>query len=213
MTAVPHPVRIFRLMYLNNLSVCLQRGALHAPNHAPQDGLQYRTIHNVDIQNERRQRPITCGTRGTIHDYVAFYFGMRSPMLYQLHTGQVQGYSDGQEPIIYLVSTVEAVNQAGLSYVFSDGHGIAAYTLWYDNINRLNEIDWETVYATYWFDTVEDPDRQRRKQAEFLIYQSCPWGLLQEIGVINESARTKVLGILRQFGVSIPVRVHRDWYY
>ena len=130
MTAVPHPVRILRLMHLDNLSVCLQRGALHAPLHAPQDGLQYRPIHNVDIQNERKLRPIACGAGGTIHDYVAFYFGMRSPMLYVLQSGRVEGYNEGQEPLIYVVSTVDAVQQAGLRFIFSDGQGIAAYTLW-----------------------------------------------------------------------------------
>lgn len=46
-------------------------------------------------------------------------------MLYQLHTGFVNGYKEGQEPIIYLVSSVQAVDQAGIPYVYSDGHGIA----------------------------------------------------------------------------------------
>ncbi len=31
------------------------------------------------------------------------------------------------------------------------------------------------VYQRYWRDDVNDMGRQRRKQAEFLIYQSCPW--------------------------------------
>ena len=213
MTAVPHPVRIFRLLHIDNLPVCLQRGGLHAPNYVPNDGLQYRIIHNVDIQNERKLRQIPCGAGGTIHDYVAFYFGMRSPMLYVLHSGRVEGYNEGQEPLIYVVSTVEAVQNNALRYVFSDGQGIAAYTQWYDNLNRLNEVDWATVYASNWACSIDDMDRQRRKQAEFLVYQSCPWSLVQEIGVFNDNVQKKVLGILQKFNVSTPVRIHRDWYY
>ena len=213
MTGIPDPVRVFRLMHLDNLSVCLQRGGLHAPNNLPSDGLHYKTIHNIDIQNERKLRCIPCGPGGTIHDYVSFYFGMRSPMLLQLHTGQVEGYNERQVPLIYLVSTVEAVRQAGLRFVFSDGHGIAAYTQWYDDPARLTDIDWETVYADYWACTVEDPDRQCRKQAEFLVYQFCPWDLIHEIGVIDADVQAQVSGALAKFGASIPVQIHRDWYY
>ena len=213
MTAVSHPVRIFRLLHSDNLSVCIQRKGLHAPKNLPSDGLQYKTIHNIDIQNERRLRRIPCGPGGTIHDYVAFYFGARSPMLLQLHTGQVDGYNEGQVPLVYLVSTVEAVSQAGLRFVFSDGQGIAAYTQWYNDPARLSDIDWETVHSIYWNCTIEDPDRQRRKQAEFLVYKFCPWDLICEIGVIDAAVQAKISGLLAKLGASIPVRIHRDWYY
>ena len=83
---VPTPTPIFRFLHMDNLSVCLQRGALYAPNHTPQDGRVYRTIHNLDIQQQRKIARIPRGPRGVIHDYVAFYFGPRSPMLFQLHT-------------------------------------------------------------------------------------------------------------------------------
>ena len=76
------------------------------------------------------------------------------------------GYDEGQEPIIYLVSTAQRVVNSGAGFVFSDGHGIAAYTGWYDDLEDLDEVDWQIVYANYWKDTVEDMDRQRKKQAE-----------------------------------------------
>jgi len=52
--------------------------------------------------------------------YVAFYFGPRSVMLYQLHTGWVEGYREGQEPLIHLVSTSQAVEGAGLAYFLQE---------------------------------------------------------------------------------------------
>jgi len=126
MTPIPNPVRIVRLMHIDNLSICLQRGGMHAPNNAPADGLIYRTIHNIEIQQQRQSRHIPCGPGGTIHDYVPFYFGVRSPMLYQLCKGQVENYDEGQDPLIYAVSSAQTVVQANMPFVFSDGHGIAA---------------------------------------------------------------------------------------
>ncbi len=211
---VPRPTPIYRIIHVDNLAVCIQRGGFHAPNHVPNDGLVYRTIHNVDIQNVRRQRNIPCGPGGTVHDYVSFYFGPRSPMLYQLHTGWVDGYNEGQEPIIYIISTVEKVLNFELQFVFSDGHGIAIFTDWFDDTQNLDKIDWETVYAKYWHDTNDDLDRQRRKQAEFLIYQFCPLDVVEEIGVLNRHMKQKVKSILERFGITnIPVNIRQDWYY
>lgn len=102
MAAPPKPTPIFRLVHVDNLKALLRRGGLHAPNHTPDDRLPYRTIHNVDIQAGRHVRRIPSGPQGTLHDYVSFYFGYLSPMLFQLKTGWVPGYDEGQEPLIYL---------------------------------------------------------------------------------------------------------------
>lgn len=210
----PIPTPIYRLIHIDNLEIILQRGAMHASNHVPQDGLVYRTIHNLEIQAVRRVHAIPCGPGGTIHDYVPFYFGARSPMLLQLHSGQVEGYNQGQEPLIYLVSTAQDVQQQNLGFVFSDGHGIAAFTQWFDDLAYLNNVDWEMVNARYWADTLEDMDRQRRKQAEFLVHQSCPLSLVWEIGVLNQKIKNQVDIILQRFNLNpIAVNIHPDWYY
>ena len=210
---VPRPTPVYRFMHIDNLSVILDRGGMHAPNYTPEGEYGYRVIHNVDIQKVRRQRPIPCGPGGTVHDYVAFYFGPRSPMLFQLHTGRVEGYDEGQEPLIYTVSTVEEIVEANLDSVFSDGHGIAAFTQWFDGLDDLDKVDWDMVYADYWADTVDDMDRQRRKQAEFLVHRFCPWKVIQRIGVLNDAVKKKVERILERHNVSTPVEVRRQWYY
>jgi len=112
---VPNPTPIYRFLHVDNLEVVLRRGGLHAPNHSHDDGLCYKTIHNRDIQDERRVRRIPCGPRGVIHDYVSFYFGYHSPMLLQLKTGQVVGYNEGQEPLIYLLSTACCLPHKGFA--------------------------------------------------------------------------------------------------
>jgi hypothetical protein len=213
--AVPTPTPILRFLHIDNLAVVLQRGGLHAPNHTPEDGLVYRTIHNTEIQQERAIRKVAVGPRGVIHDYVSFYFGPLSPMLLQLKTGRVAGYTEGQEPLVYLATTVQAVSQSGAGFVFTDGHGIAAFTSWFSDLVDLDKVDWDVVYLQYWKDTIEDMDRQRRKQAEFLVHQFCDWSLIQQICVLNTNMKTRVEHIVGQFdtGLCRPVIVRPQWYY
>jgi hypothetical protein len=213
--AQPVPTPIIRFIHIANLAVCLKRGGLYAPNHEPDDGLKYKPIHNVEIQNKRAVCAIDCGPGGVIHDYVAFYFGPLSPMMLQLKTGQVAGYTEGQEPLIYLVSEAQDVRDEGLDFVFSDGHGIATFTEWFDDLDSLTEVDWSVVNLRYWTDTLDDMDRQRRKQAEFLIHEFCDWSLITEVVVISEDVRAKVEAVFAQFPKKLrrPVIVRRDWYY
>jgi hypothetical protein len=212
---VPIPTPIFRLVHIDNLGTLLRRGGLHAPQATPQDGLSYRTIHNVEIQTVRRTQQIPCGARGNVHDYVAFYFGYLSPMLFQLKTGRVSGYDEGQKPLIYIVSSAQAVAETDIPFVFSDGHGIAAFTDWYDSLSQLDKVDWKMVYQHYWADQPDDMDRQRRKQAEFLVHNFCPWSLIQEIAVINQSVKMQVENIIDGFNTTMrkPVIVRPGWYY
>ena len=212
---VPIPTPIYRFIHIENLNILLRRGGIHAPNFTPNDGLSYRTIHNIDIQQQRRITKISCGPDGTIHDYVSFYFGPRSPMLFQLHTGRVEGYTEGQVPLIYLVTTAQKFDESGARFVFSDGHGIALYTSWFDKLTELDKIDWNAVHARIWKDTLDDLDRQRRKQAEFLVYQFCDWEWITEIGVLNLDIKSRVGEIFDQFPENMkrPVNMKPDWYY
>lgn len=69
------------------------------------------------------------------------------------------------------------------------------------------------MQASYWRDTEDDNDRKRRRQAEFLVHQFCPWELLTEIGVMNNTIQAQVIQILQNFKQQIPVRVYSSWYY
>ncbi len=66
---------------------------------------------------------------------------------------------------------------------------------------------------SYWADTIADMDRQRRKQAEFLVYRFCPWEVIARIGVINGGIKVQVESILAKYGIQTPVDICRQWYY
>ena len=74
-------------------------------------------------------------------------------------------------------------------------------------------IDWELMESKYWHDTDEDNSRKRRRQAEFLIHKFCPWGLVKEIGVINNDVKIKVQKILQHLDNQPVVKRRYDWCY
>jgi hypothetical protein len=114
----------------------------------------YRVIHDEEMQRKRQVRALPCGPRGVIQDYISFYFGPRSPMLLRLQTGRVQGYTGDQTPIMYLVSSVERIRELGVPFIFSNGHGVAYFTGWFDNETDLHKVDWDSSMpedgTTHW---------------------------------------------------------------
>jgi hypothetical protein len=212
---MPVPTPIFRMVHVDNLATLLERKGLHAPNNQPADCRAYRFIHDEEMQRRRQVRPLPCGPRGVIHDYVSFYLGPRSPMLLRLQTGRVQGYRGDQTPIIYLVSSVERIRALEAPFIFSNGHGVAFFTGWFDNEADLHKVDWEAVYARRWNDTLEDMDRERRKQAEFLVHQYCAWDAIETVAVVNQQMKLRVEAIFAAApgDLTRPVEVRADWYY
>jgi len=65
----------------------------------------------------------------------------------------------------------------------------------------------------YWNDTAQDPDRCRRRNAEFLVYSSLPWTAVEQIVVIDATIATTVRGILIGLAHQPLVNVRPGWYY
>lgn len=209
----PNPTRIFHITALENLRMILTTGELRSKQILALESREYTNIAHASIQDQRTNTTVPCGPRGVLHDYVPFYFGPRSPMLFTLSRGNVEGFSGGQHSIVHLVSTVQDVQAAELEFVFTDGHGIMVFTEFFDDLARLNEIDWPLMRERYWADTDDDPDRKRRRQAEFLVYERFPIQLIHGIGVMNEAVKTQVETLIQELGLKIQVAVTRHWYY
>lgn len=198
---------------MDSLVTLARRGGLHAPAFIPHDGLPYCAIHDESIRIRRGGRGIPCGPCGTVDDYVSFYLGPRSPMLYRIWKGEVE-FGGGQRPIVYLVSSVERLQELGLQFVFSDGHGLAEITRWYDEPDQLDHLDWTAIQARFWLDTEEDPDRCRRKQAELLIHRFVPWEALVGIAVLDQEMARELETRLESVVAEIPyLNARPDWYY
>ncbi len=136
-------------------------------------------------------------------------------MLYAIHMGFVDGYSRGQSEIVHLVSSAEAVEEDDdLRWVFTDGHAeMAPLTDFYNDLDDLDKIDWNVMKSTYWNDTDDDPDRKRRRQAEFLVHEFFPWKLIAGIGVHGQATVERVQEILKKSRHKPDVEIKRAWYY
>ncbi len=135
-------------------------------------------------------------------------------MLYRIWKNEVAGYEDGQRPIIYAVTSVERLQELGVDFVFTDGHSLAELTDWFDDPARLADLPWDDIEADYWFDTPEDPDRGRRKQAELLVHELVPWNALVGLAAIDDEMVAEVAKRLGALGLEPPhLKAMPRWYY
>jgi len=200
---------IYHITPVDNLPGIIKEGGLYCDRDAK--NIKFVSIGHKHIKERREKKIVPNGPGGVVSDYVPFYFAPRSPMLYAINRGGVAGYAGRQEPIIHLCSSTEAVAEAGLQWVFTEGQAAMDYTDFYDDFKDLKEIDWPLMKSRYWHDTDNYPDRCRRRQAEFLVYNFFPWKLVAEVGVCNTLTAQKVQRILN--GDPPPVAIKQDWYY
>jgi hypothetical protein len=171
-------------------------------------------VGDASIKSRRGLINVTCGPRGKVWDYVPFYYAARSPMLYSIMCGNVPDVNPDQRRLVYLVSSTEALYEAGLACVFTDGNAATAFTRFREDPAELDHIvDWPLMRARYWFNTAEDPDRRRRRMAEFLVYQSLPLESVDGVAVYDRGAESDVAAVLRAAGSALPLAIRRAWYF
>ncbi len=119
----------------------------------------------------------------------------------------------GQNQVIYLVSDVQLISNKGLDFVFTDGHARMKISKFFDDLASLPAVDWNIMKNNYWYDTDDDGDRKRRRQAEFLVHNFFPLALVKEIYVINSVVEAQVQADLSSQGCSINTFIRKEWYY
>jgi hypothetical protein len=211
-TNIPDTVYLYRIIHIDNLAFILDEHELRCANHSSRDP-NYIGIGDSTLIQKRGSKNIFLSPGGTFKDYVAFYFGHRSPMLYEIKHGYNDVTKRSQEDIIYLIATVESVKQQDCRYVFFDGHAYHSFSSCYNNLDDLSKIHWNNVYAQVWRDTETNPDRKRRKQAEFMIYDALPWETIVGIGVYNSIAQHKVENFLNSRNIFCNVKIKANYYY
>ena len=175
---------IYRMTHIDNLASVMRDGAIYCSNHYPPNG-DFVTIHNTDVQSKRACVFIPFQFGLTLCDCVPFYFGVRTPMLFVNKAIQ--------DDIIYFITTVQAVAAAGCGFAFTDGHALMQISEWYNTLEDLKRLDWVSINRRYWGISDDSTgEYKRKKQAEFLVYDSLDWSLIQKIAVRTQAAAKRV---------------------
>lgn len=209
---IPSPVYLYRMIHVDNLEFILDEQELRSVTHPNRDP-DYTGIGDSTLIQSRGSKTIHLTPGGSFRDYVSFYFGPRSPMLYEIKYGYNNVTKRNQEEIIYLVTTVDSIVNHNCDYVFFDGHGYHKFSGCYKDLRDLDQVDWQIVNAKYWNNREDDMDRKRRKQAEFLVHQSVPWSAIQGICVYTNTAKQNVERLLNSRNISCTVITKTDFYY
>lgn len=210
--AKPNRIYLYRITHKDNLDFILKSGKLMCPSHNDCDS-NYIGIGDSTLIGSRSSKKIDIEPNGNFTDYVAFYFGIRSPMLYAIQKGFNGVTKRNPQEIIYFVTTFKNIIKNECQYVFTDGHGYHSMSQFFNDEDDLEEVDWDVVNLILWNDTEDDPDRKRRKQAEFLIFHELPLIALTAVIVHNETVKNEILTKFAEYDFTCNVIVKPNCYY
>ena len=197
----------FRLVHIQNIPHVLQYGFVHKdsvyadPNYVP--------IGDAAIIRVRSSRQLN--GRYSVGDYIPFYFGPRSPMLFVIQHGYNGVKQYNPEELVYCVIKLEDIVSSTIDCVFTDGHALYFITKLYDK-SRLKDVNqiisYEDVYTANWVNE-DDRDLKRRKEAELLLKDELPSQFIKGFVVYNNKACEK----LQSYGVQPSQIAIRPSYY
>ena len=216
MTTPPAQPKIYHITHVDNLGSIVDAGSIEADSRRVGRGGGQKSIGMTEIKRRRLYEiPVSCHPDTMVGEYVPFYFCPRSIMLYILHMGNHPDltYRGGQGPVLHLQVDMEMAikwaDQHGVRWAFSDRNAGSFIADFYSNCNELDKVDWNAVTSTDFRDHLV----KEGKQAEFLVHDTCPWHLVEKIGVLNERIQNQVSTILQNVQHKPVVTIERTWYY
>lgn len=195
---------IYRIVHWKCLPDVLDRGFY--PKRHPGFRPPKLRMGDVELATKRDAWTLRTSGAGTIGEYVAFYFAGHSPMLYKIKTGYGVPRVD-QRDIVYICLKMGDVVSLGLPYLYTDGQANTMRTVEYTDLSHLHQLDWAAIRNKYWRDDEADRDRERKKQAEFLLKGPVPVSSFKGIYVLDEERQQNVSSLLADRGLRIEVRV------
>ena len=136
-------------------------------------------------------------------------------MLFVIHRANNAdlGYRGGQQPIVHLELDLHQVvrwaEANGRRWAFSLSNAAAGYTQFRNQLGQLSNVNWTAVAAN----DFRSADIKEGKQAEFLIEQSCPWHLIERVGVFDRATGLKVSSAIGGSAHRPQVEIKTQWYY
>lgn len=181
----------YRMTHIDNIENILNVGLVLPTSEKANP--QYVPIGDVTAIDTRRHSILPNGR--SIGDYIPFYFGPRTPMLYVIQHGYNNVTQRKAEEIVYCVISIDDIVRNNVPCIFTDGHALTKITTIYPGhlLKDVNKyVKYCDVYAKQWID---EPDAKRLKEAELLIESDMSPTYIRYFLVYNESARQKLLSL------------------
>lgn len=211
--AAPDQPKLYHICHVDRLPSIVASGGLLSDAAAEQHNLAGTMIGMSNIKQRRLTELQLASHPGLfVGQCVPFYFCPRSVMLYLIHRQNAElVYRGGQGHIIHLEADLQATvawaTQQGRRWAFTNANAGSRYFDDWADLAQLQRVDWAAVQARSWTGCKEG------KQAEFLLEQSFPWGLVERIGVSSRPVHAQAAHALPAAGHRPPVEIRPDWYY
>jgi ssDNA thymidine ADP-ribosyltransferase, DarT len=211
----PRQPKIYHITHVDNLSAILGHKKLLSDAEMVKGGGPKKMIGMSRIKKRRLEElEVDCHSGHMVGEFVPFYFCPRSVMLFLIYRRNPElQCQEGQGPIVHLEADLhKVVDWAGerdRKWAFSLSNAGAYYTEFRDKLPKLNEINWPAV-ANNDFRTAAVKEG---KQAEFLVYKSFPWKLVDRIGVLNNAVAQQAGRAIEDAGHYPKIEIMRDWYF
>lgn len=200
---------IFRIVHRDNLPWILAHG-VHARNGTVCP--TYRNIGNPDLIGKRATRQVPVEPGGTLNDYVSFYFTPYSIMLYNIHTGYGVNRVPNEDILIF-VASLHDIAEKGLKFVFTNQHAYPVIAEYYNDLSKLNQVDWPLLQSRNFKHDPDDPGKKERYQAEALVWRHVPISALLGVCCYTRAAEAIIQTELDKCNVKLRTLVKTGWYF
>lgn len=187
------------MTHIDNLRPILQSGELCSYN--LMRGQSYRNLANEDVQ-AGRAAIIVPESQKPLHDYVPLYLGFKTPMV-----AINQNYN---EDLLFLRFSLDILAMPGSVVCDGNARSQASKFYLFSGPDIFSNIDIAAVRSVKY---AKDLELKRKKQAEVLIPERLSVAQMLDIICYSESAKTRTLSILKEFGIKKDVKVNQGWYF
>jgi hypothetical protein len=202
---------IFRITHIQNVPWILRNG-LHCWNAGARDP-HFVTIGNPDLIERRAVRRVPVPPHGTLADYIPFYFTPHSPMHYNIHTGYRGLTRVDRSDLVFLVTSLRRLTEAGVPFVFTDRHAYPDTANFFTSPDDLGRIDWPLLRRRDFRRDDEDPDKLFRYEAEALVHRYLAMPHLLGIVCHDNEALAELTRMREDARVAVRLAVRPNWYF
>lgn len=187
------------MTHMDNLRPILQAGELRSYNLMRVQS--YRNLANEDVQAGRAAITVAASQR-PLHDYVPLYLGFKTPMvaINQAHN----------EDLLFLRFSLDVLATPGSIVCDGNARSNASKFYLFTGPDVFSNLDVTAIRSVKY---AKDLELKRKKQAEVLIPDRLPMAQMLDMICYSESAQTRALSILTEFGINKAVKVNRGWYF